>query len=219
MKINAALIRKPGIRSLYAPDKSRHKLNSLSMSSELPAMFSLLAGLCCGVLLQSFLPQALSPGLLQKLTLYFGEQSDSFGSVFRAFLAPSVGLGLLILLFGTSIFGTYGVAALLFLRGCGLGALSAYLVLLGKAGIACYFTCLFPGKVLQLGGLFLLARLSMKLCRYLKSCLKRDSRMAEPVIQRYLLAALPGQLLLVGGALVDLILYWKISPSFASLLR
>ena len=218
MKIQAALFRQPRRRPRFDRIRPMQKQRTPRAVYGVPALCSLLCGLCCGAALQAVFPTLISPGLLQTLTAYFGAEQPSFLSALWCCLVPSVGLGLLILYLGASPVGSPAIVFLLYLRGCGLGALAAYLAFRGKPGLGFYFLCLFPAKSLQICGLFFVARQAMRLSGYYKSCLIRDSLKPEPMARRYLLSCLPGLLILLVSALADVLLYWKVSPSFAALL-
>ncbi len=212
MKIQAALIRPPRrgkSRPKKRPDVCR-----------LTALLCLLTGLFGGAALFSLCgSQRLSA--MESIFRQFALSSDaSFGARTAACLLPSLGVGLLILYLGLSPFGAPGIGCLLVLRGCGVGALAVTLAQIGgKTGVFYYFLCLFPGKTLQLCGLFSVACHAMRLSAYIKSCLKRDSFQAEPICLTEAKACLPGLLLLVASALADAVLQQCVSPSFASLWR
>ena len=217
MKIQAALIRRRRDRPRFARTRPNRKREARPVPPGVPALCAILAGLCCGVLLEALFPSGLASGLAENLTAFFGASDASFGAVLRRCLLPSAGLGLLIVYLGASPVGSPAIAALLCMRGCGLGAVAAFLAQRGTTGLSCYFALLFPAKALQLSGLFLVARRAMQLSKYYKSCLKRDSVQPEPVARRYLISCLQGLLLLVLSAAADTLLYLKVSPSFSSL--
>ncbi len=217
MKIQAALVKPPRSR----PQIRRNQRNGKALKNKLavaaPSLLALLGGLCGGVLLHSLAPSELVPGLQEHLTHYFSASDSSFGAALWASLPPSVGFGLLIVYLGASPVGTPAIAALLFLRGCAFGALAAFLASFGKAGLSFYFAGLFPTKVVQLCGLFLVSRCAMLLSGYYKSCLKRDSFHPDQITGGYLVSCLPGLLLLLVSAAADAFVCLRVSPSFGSL--
>lgn len=218
MKIRAALVRKPRRRPQFLPKRR------LTLRERNPypacALAALIAGLAGGALPAAADLSDLNSRLFALLRQFAAARDIPFAARVWAVGLPSIGLGLLILYLGFSPVGTPGVAALLFLRGCGLGALAVCLAQTGgKAGVAFYFACLFPAKALQTCGLFLLAARAMQCSGYIKSCLKRGSFQLNQVWIGYGRAGLPGLALLVVAAPVDALLQQNVIPFFASLLR
>ena len=216
MKVHAALIKRPHHRHTYPSKKHVNEAKNRLPYGAI-ALGSILSGLFCGVLFQSLFPAKMSSDLLERLSEYLKAQNVSFGSVLWSGLLPSVGLGLFILYLGASPVGSPVIAALLWLRGCAVGALAAFLASAEPRGLLFYFACQFPAKALQLTGLFLVSRRAIQLSFYYKSCLKRDSFHPEPILRRYLISCLPGLLLLFASVAADAVLFCKISPSFGSL--
>ena len=216
MRITAARIRpqRRRRRTLPRTDRSARVLRPIGW----PALFSLLTGLAGGAFLSAFRPAACANAFESMVTAFLQTGSASFSVWLRCILPPAFGLGLLIVYLGFSPLGRPGILALLGLRGCGLGALAAWLASLGKNALRFYYLCFFPGKALQLCGLFLLAGRAMQLSGYYKSCILRDSGKAAPAETPYLKACMPGMAVLLVSAVTDTLLYWKISPSFWSLL-
>lgn len=213
MKVQAVLVSKPRKKRPAARGKTRSPQRHARNRLQVLLLCLMVMSLFGGVLLFSLRTSAMESAFRSYYASFEASLGASFSARLFSSLLPGAGVGLMLWYFGLSPAGTTAILPLLAVRCAALGALSVWLVQNG--GTAFYFCRLFPAKVLQLLGLFLLAYCACSCCSYLKSRLKQDSFRDSGWFIAYLKAGLPGMGLLVLSALCEVLLQQWLGSSIS----